>query len=196
MNEINYTALYDDLYTNGYFTSAQMHAGHLAWPVTREIARRWPGCTVLDVGCGHGPSVAYLNANGCFAMGVDASSVVIGRTLRMRRPCVVGSACNLPFPDKSFDVVMHADVFEHLQQLDAVRAIGQCLRVARQHVFCRIATSPAKQRPTAKAKAMGVKNLHLTVRPLDWWIQAFVAQGATVLERYRRTSTILLRPPP
>jgi len=59
------------------------------------------GCSVLDVGSGKGDVVAYLNALGHRAVGVDLGA---GPDIA-QNPEYVASSMHLPFPDKSFDVI-------------------------------------------------------------------------------------------
>jgi hypothetical protein len=48
---------------------------------------------------------------------------------------MVGSATNLPLPDKSFDVVLASDMLEHVPPTLRRQVIGEALRVARRLVI-------------------------------------------------------------
>jgi len=50
-------------------------------------------------------------------------------------PDVVCSVTALPFPDKSFDVVLAAEVLEHIRYEDVPQALSELHRVARMHVI-------------------------------------------------------------
>jgi ubiquinone/menaquinone biosynthesis C-methylase UbiE len=48
---------------------------------------------------------------------------------------VVGDALNLPFNDRSFDVVMASLFFHHLSDDDCVRVLQQMWRIARRRII-------------------------------------------------------------
>jgi ubiquinone/menaquinone biosynthesis C-methylase UbiE len=88
--------------------------------------------TVLDAGCGDGRVSASL-ATRYDVVGIDVSSNAIGRQERRRR--VVGSLAALPFPDRSFDLVMSSEVIEHIPGDVLGQVLGELRRVSREYVL-------------------------------------------------------------
>lgn len=92
------------------------------------VLRSFPGCRLLDIGCGWEArflqEVAPHIASG---VGIDAKApelhTPVIRTLRQRMDST------LPFADASFDVVTMLAVLEHLEQLDAM--VDEVFRVLR-----------------------------------------------------------------
>lgn len=83
----------------------------------------WKGLRVLDVGCGGGFSCEFMAKRGATAFGIDQSAKCIkqaqqhaasgGFSIEYQQ----GFAENLPYQDKTFDVVVCVDVLEHVSDL-------------------------------------------------------------------------------
>lgn len=93
-------------------------------------------CSILEVGCGSGRFLKWLDDLGHRVAGVEASSELVERAYK-RLPSRVAVrrafAENLPFEDSSFDYVCFIFSLEFVQ--DPVRAVSEGLRVARKGVF-------------------------------------------------------------
>ncbi|KFO66690.1 hypothetical protein ER57_15770 [Smithella sp. SCADC] len=97
------------------------------------------GKDVLELGSNHGgASLAYYEMYGLKSItGLDTteSQVVISnkffelKGLKTNFNFVQGYGENLPFPSEAFDAIIAFDVFEHVQDLNAV--VGECFRVLR-----------------------------------------------------------------
>ncbi len=97
---------------------------------------------ILEVGCGQGQLLSYLrqHLSPDLAIGVDVSPQIVEEA-RRRWPLLsvgVASAYALPFPDRSFDLVVVSEVMEHLRNprraLDeVVRVSGGCCLVSVPH---------------------------------------------------------------
>jgi SAM-dependent methyltransferase len=88
---------------------------------------------VLEVGCGEGVVLATLAARlpGTRFDGLELDETAL-RQARARCPratLVRGDACELPFGDKCFDLVVCLEVLEHLPE--PLRALRELRRVAR-----------------------------------------------------------------
>jgi SAM-dependent methyltransferase len=100
-----------------------------------ELSQR----TVLEVCCGSGMLAEALARRGAQVTGIDLSSEAVNRArerarrYRFTAQFMVADAEQLPFPDRSFDVVAVHDGLHHLD--DPYRAIGEMARVARQGVL-------------------------------------------------------------
>lgn len=79
-----------------------------------------PGKTILEVGCGIGTIVNWLNHKGCRAAGSDISKTAVEYGMQ-KYPGVslrVESADRLMYADDAFDAVLSFDVLEHLFEID------------------------------------------------------------------------------
>lgn len=84
--------------------------------------------TVLDVGCGKGCSVAYLNERGFHAHGVDCdeSAIGAGRANGIGRLCKADASV-LPFADERFDGVLFECSLSKIDRPEA--ALSEAFRV-------------------------------------------------------------------
>lgn len=92
-------------------------------------ARATGGLRVLDFGCGSGETVALLRDRGVDASGADVfydgadwGDERLQRLLREQAIRRIGADGRLPFEDRSFDLVISDQVFEHIEQLAPVVA--------------------------------------------------------------------------
>jgi ubiquinone/menaquinone biosynthesis C-methylase UbiE len=98
-----------------------------------EVAATERPRRVLEVGCGEGIVLATLAARlpGTRFDGLELDEMALEQA-RVRCPgakLVRGDACELPFGDQSFDLVVCLEVLEHLPE--PVRALRELRRVAR-----------------------------------------------------------------
>jgi SAM-dependent methyltransferase len=90
---------------------------------------RASGLRILDVGCGTGTMLTYLASYGK-ADGVDIDEEAIGYCHERGLTDVsLGEASELPFDDRTFDLVTALDVIEHLD--DDAAALREMRRVLR-----------------------------------------------------------------
>jgi SAM-dependent methyltransferase len=96
------------------------------------------GDSVLDVGCAKGfmmHDMARL-IPGLVVKGLDVSEYAIENAMPdMREHVQVGDAVSLPFPDKSFDVVISINTIHNLARSECAKAIKEIERVARRGAF-------------------------------------------------------------
>jgi SAM-dependent methyltransferase len=87
------------------------------------------GRTLLDVGCGAGSALVLANGRGAIVTGLDASDalVSIARTRLPGARIEVGDMENLPFADRSFDVVTSFNAFQFAG--DMRNALSEARRV-------------------------------------------------------------------
>ena len=162
---------YSRLWSSDYKRSqtALPWAQFIAKALAKET--RKTAVTILDVGCGDGTTMKYLNDHGFTCLGVDltlngikdAKEFQIGDT--GLSTLFVAPSWKLPFCNNVFDYVISTDVLEHIPQELVAVSILEMYRVARRGLFNCVATWPDKG-------DHGV-DLHLTVKPIDWWRNRF-----------------------
>jgi ubiquinone/menaquinone biosynthesis C-methylase UbiE len=93
------------------------------------VERFGRGRDVLEVGCGTGLLLRHLAAFARSARGVDLSPGMLERARARGLDVVEGSATELPFADRSFDLVCSFKVLAHVR--DVRRALAEMARVVR-----------------------------------------------------------------
>ena len=90
---------------------------------------------VLDIGCGHADFLAPVYARTPHTYGIDPDAEAL-RKNRTIKHTVVGTADALPFEDDSFDLIVAAWVFEHVEQPEQVcREIYRALKPGGRLIF-------------------------------------------------------------
>lgn len=135
----------------------------------------WRG-SYLDVSCGRGEALAHARAIG-FAevQGTEVVEKLLGPSVRY------ALAWDLPFPDKSFEVVSLFDVIEHLLPGDDERTCRELARVAGRAILLTASNRESSHN--------GVE-LHVNRRPYEEWDGLFRQwfEGAEVTWLHKRAS--------
>lgn len=106
--------------------SGELERTHWWYAERRALVRRtaagWPAGRAVDVGCGPGGNATVLRDLGWQVTGIEytETGAAIARTRGL--DVVRGDARRLPFPDASVDLVMSTDVWEHIEDDEAVAA--------------------------------------------------------------------------
>ncbi|MBN1833701.1 MAG: class I SAM-dependent methyltransferase [Deltaproteobacteria bacterium] len=103
-----------------------------------------PGERVLDIGCGGGNHLEFMNRLGLDITGIDASPYMINLAReRLGNRCSLnrGIAEDLPYEDNEFDLVVLINTLELLD--DPLEALREAGRVARRQVFIGVMNSLA-----------------------------------------------------
>jgi SAM-dependent methyltransferase len=88
---------------------------------------------ILDVGCGDGRlSQAIRRKQECFLVGFDLSTVALRQ---LQGPTCCGSAAQLPFSDRSFDLVVSTEMMEHLPKQIYSDVLKEFSRVADKFIL-------------------------------------------------------------
>lgn len=96
------------------------------WRQIKEVTDLNPQ-NILEVGLGNGTTSHYLKN-----IGIEVTTADINRGLN---PDVICSVIKLPFEQNSFDVVLCAEVLEHISYEEFPKALGEIYRVARKAVI-------------------------------------------------------------
>lgn len=93
---------------------------------------------VLDVGCAKGFMLYDLNLliPGIHVEGIDFSRYALQHALADIKPFIkFGNAKSLPYPDKSFDLVISINTIHNLPRNECMQAIKEIQRVTKHHAF-------------------------------------------------------------
>lgn len=119
-----------------------------------------PGnASVLDVGCGNGFLQYALEQKFGLVTGLDYSEPML--KVNPCRKKLLGSAMNLPFDDKSFDIVVASNLLHHLVESDRMCALAEMRRVARSAV---ISFEPNRNNPLVLIFSMIKKEERMALR--------------------------------
>lgn len=95
--------------------------------------------SVLSIGCGNGEKDHRIvrRRNPDWLVGLDIFEPYLRACQRLgvHEGLVLGDARRLPFKDRSFDVVVAAEVIEHLEKDDASDLLKEMERVARKKII-------------------------------------------------------------
>lgn len=141
------------------------------------------GSSLLDVGCAKGFMLHDLAAMipGLTVKGIDISDYAIEHAIDDMKPHVqVASATNLPFPDKSFDVVIAINTIHNLDREDCGRALREIERVARRGAFV---TVDAYHDEAERTRMMAWNLTARTIMHVDEW-KAFFAENGYIGDYY------------
>ena len=94
--------------------------------------------TCLDIACGGGTIMDYVDYLGCIPTGIDISESAI-KKVDKSYTSVVGSCHQLPFKDNQFDLVYFLDGMEHIPLEIENEALHEPFRVSKNFVCHAIA---------------------------------------------------------
>lgn len=112
-------------------------------PIVREI-RRLGEPSVLEIGSGGLGIAPYLGRK---VVGMDTKFTPPFHPLLEIK---IGDATKIPFPDKSFDVVICVDTLEHMENAKRKIAIEEMLRVAKKEIIIAVPTGAEAARQDQK----------------------------------------------
>src|SRR5258708_7025066 len=119
----------------------------------RDVYQLPDDASVLDIGCAKGFMLydfMQLLPKARLA-GIDISSYAIENALESVRPLVqAGNARSLPFPDKSFDLVLAINTIHNLHHDECRQSLHEIQRVARRHAFVMVDGYRPGEQPEAR----------------------------------------------
>jgi SAM-dependent methyltransferase len=151
-------------------------------PVIPTFQQHWSltgQSSVLDVGCAKAFMLHDFSEliPGITVKGVDVSKYAIENAIEDMRPHVqVASAVELPFPDKSFDVVISVTTLHNLELNDLIKSLQEIERVARHGSFI---TVDAYRDEQEKARMNAWNLTAKTILHVDEWVALFERAGYT-----------------
>jgi ubiquinone/menaquinone biosynthesis C-methylase UbiE len=101
-----------------------------------------PGERVLDIGCGSGNHLLFLNELGLDIHGMDASPYMLSKARERLGNCCtlkIGMAEDLPYDDNEFDLSVLINTLEFLD--DPIQALKEACRVTKRKIFIGVMNS-------------------------------------------------------
>ena len=133
---------------------------------------------VLDIGCYTGISSKKILAEGATSVfGIDISQYAIDNAKEeVRNYCKVANAINLPFEDKSVDVLISITTLHNLEEKEFVKALLEIERVSKRGSFI---TLDAYRNNEEKDRMEAWNLTAKTVMHVDSWAELFKDVGFT-----------------
>jgi SAM-dependent methyltransferase len=151
-------------------------------PVIPTFQEYWnldSNSSLLDVGCAKGFMLYDLSLliPGITLAGIDVSQYAIENSVNEVRPLLsVANACNLPFDDNSFDVVISINTVHNLEREECAKALQEIERVSKGNSFITVDA----YRNEEERKRMFDWNLTAkTIMSVDDWVIFFNEIGYT-----------------
>lgn len=146
-------------------------------PTFREHFRLTAESTLLDVGCAKGfmmHDFAEL-IPGITVKGVDVSHYAIENVMEDMRPHVqVADAVSLPFPNKSFDIVVSINTIHNLDRDGCAKALQEIERISKKGAFV---TVDAYRNELEKERMFAWNLTAKTIMSVDEWVAFFKEVG-------------------
>lgn len=123
-------------YNSNYFKSRDKLTLHIA-KLIEKFAKKNQLNSILDIGCGSGKMVNFLQQGGFDAKGCDNSQIAIklARNINKKSTIYLASATNLPFANESFDLILSISLIEHLSNKKIKTFLAQSKRVLKPNGF-------------------------------------------------------------
>ena len=110
--------------------------GDLLRGMIQTVLSGLPGDSLVDLSCGRGAAMEIADQYFETVCGTETVPELLGPRVKF------AMAHDLPFGDKSFDVVMSTGVLEHLLPADTYPALTEMKRVAKRAVFITLNNKP------------------------------------------------------
>jgi ubiquinone/menaquinone biosynthesis C-methylase UbiE len=150
--------------------------------VVKDIARFYNldnTSSILDVGCGKGFMLFDFKRifPNLVTRGIDVSEYAISNSKPEIRDCLsIGNAKSLPFPDKSFDLVISINTIHNLEEFECAQALKEIERVTKKNAFVVV---DAFINDEEKKRMFDWNLTALTIKSIEDWKRFFSESGYT-----------------
>lgn len=121
----NYTTQVDKTHYSGLAYSSQERWNSYFHQL--DLVKKTGAQSILEVGVGSGVVVQELTRRGLQVTTLDIAEDLV--------PDILGSVTDIPLPDKSFDLVLAAEILEHIDPKDLPQALCEIARVSKSSVI-------------------------------------------------------------
>jgi len=133
---------------------------------------------VLDVGCGPGFLMAFLDELGVEADGIDFSpSSLTLAPPAVRDRIVIAPVTDLPVEDAAYDLVICREVLEHLTVLQVRRTVAEMCRASSRFVYATTRFHPQPEALLDVTTDFETDPTHITLLAKDFVRMLFVLEG-------------------
>jgi len=133
---------------------------------------------VLDMGCGPGALMALLDELGVAADGIDFSPGVVELAPEsVRGRIIVGPVDRPHVPERSYDLVICREVFEHLTVLQVRRTVHTVCAASSRFVYATTRFHPEPDDLLSLTTQFDVDPSHITLLNKDFLRLLFVLEG-------------------
>jgi ubiquinone/menaquinone biosynthesis C-methylase UbiE len=174
-----------DNYNEGYWehgvgSNYHSYGFDPGWPVVASVVRDYfdAGSVAYEVACAKGYLVKSLVAFGLNAYGIDISDYAISKAEPdVSSRLVVGNAVSLPWEDKTADIVLSMEFFEHVPEDEVDTVLSEKIRVLKPGgvLAMKIGIVIPTDHPFAGQDDHDVT--HYTVKDRAWWETKFSQAG-------------------
>ena len=146
-------------------------------PVAEKIAQHYQlkaGQKVLDIGCGKAFLLFDLMSvvPGLEVQGLDVSSYAIANAKEEVRPFLKqGTAAKLPYPDKTFDLVISFNTLHNLYCFDLNQALREIERVGKKNKYIVVESYRNEEEKANLLYWQLTCEMFCTPEEWNWWFQ-------------------------
>ena len=127
---------------------------------------------IIDFGFGEGSAIDYFIKNRFQVEGIEISSYAIKKQRDKGIIVHHSSLDHIPsIQDKSFEFGFCNDVIEHLPQNAIIPTLNEMKRICSGKIYLSVCPTPSHH------LSDNGENLHLTVKPKEWWENEFKKIG-------------------
>jgi SAM-dependent methyltransferase len=120
---------YGNYYAPGGFSEPEF-VHQRAVEITAKFSAYRKTNRLLDIGCGAGTMLRAARTNGWLAQGVEVSETSVARVRELRLEVFHGEVQEADYPTEHFDVIMAAELLEHL--FDPAVVVNEAARLLRK----------------------------------------------------------------
>jgi ubiquinone/menaquinone biosynthesis C-methylase UbiE len=169
---------YNDAYLNQYHPKNVLDGWYDKYCENIEKAIKQP-IRVLDIGCGPGYTRAIGLKYNIDVIGLDIASALVPCWSHYKIPAVVAASSAIPFKNNSFDVVTVWDVMEHIPEEGILETLREIVRVGKNKTAVSFLICLTEE----LIKFEG-KQFHVTIKPIEWWVDKIRSVGMTAPDGY------------